>query len=248
MRKIILAGAIILAAPSASAQDFGNILKGIFGSSPKSSTSNKTATPSSALSNSEIQSGLKEALILGAQAVGSQLSKPDGYFGDNDIRIPLPGRLAQVQSQLSRIGMSGPLDDLQMKLNRAAESAAPQAADLVVDAVRSLTIEDGMALLNGGDTAATTLLRTKTESNLQALLKPYMQSALVDSGALNGVDSLSARYGLTSVTDDLKSQLVDSAVQEGLDGLFFYLAKEEQDIRKNPVKRTTDLLRKVFGG
>lgn len=248
MRKIILAGAVILATPSAGAQDFGNILKGIFGSSPQSTTSEKPTTANASLTNTEIQSGLKEALILGAEAVGSQLSKPDGYFGDNEIRIPLPGRLGQVQSQLSRIGLSGPLDDLQMKLNRAAESAAPQAADLVVEAVKSLTIEDGMALLNGGDTAATTLLRNKTETNLQALLKPYMQSALIDSGALNGVDSLSARYGMTSLTDDLKTQLVDSAVQEGLDGLFFYLAKEEQDIRKNPVKRTTDLLRKVFGG
>lgn len=248
MRIMILAGALTMAAPAAHAQDFGNVLKGIFGSSPKSSTSNKTSAAVSGLSNSEIQSGLKEALVLGAQAVGSQLSKQDGYFGDSEIRIPLPGRLGQLQSQLSRFGVSAPLDELQLRLNRAAETAAPQAVDLVVAAVQSLTIDDAVALLNGGDTAATDLLRSKTETDLQALLKPYMQSALLESGALTAVDGISSRYGLAQTTDPLKEQLVDSAVQKGLDGLFFYLAKEEQDIRKNPVKRTTDLLRKVFGG
>ena len=80
------------------------------------------------------------------------------------------------------------------------------------------------------------------------LLRPHMQSALAGSGALEQLDTVSARYGASGVTEDLKTQLIDNAVDKGLDGLFFYLAKEEQDIRKNPVKRTTDLLRRVFGG
>lgn len=244
MKYLMLAVLISTALPGAQAQSLGDLLNGVFGTSPK------TSEPRAAdgLSNSEVQSGLKEALILGAQAVGLQLAQTDGYFGDNQIRIPLPGRLNDVQSRLSQFGLSGPLDDLQLRLNRAAETAAPEAADLVVDAVRSLTIDDAMALLNGGDTAATDLLRQKTEPDLLLLLRPHMQSALAGSGALEQLDTVSARYGASGVTEDLKTQLIDNAVDKGLDGLFFYLAKEEQDIRKNPVKRTTDLLRRVFGG
>lgn len=244
MKYLMLAVLISAALPGAQAQSLGDLLNGVFGTSPKY-TERKAAD---GLSNSEVQSGLKEALILGAQAVGSQLAQTDGYFGDNQIRIPLPGRLNDVQSRLSQFGLSGPLDDLQLRLNRAAETAAPEAADLVIDAVRSLTIEDAMALLNGGDTAATDLLRRKTEPDLQLLLRPHMQSALAGSGALEQLDNVSSRYGVSGVTEDLKTQLIDNAVDKGLDGLFFYLAKEEQDIRKNPVKRTTDLLRRVFGG
>ncbi len=133
-------------------------------------------------------------------------------------------------------------------MNHAAEDAAPYAADLVVDAVSSITMGDALEILNGGDTAATNYLRGRTEADLIVLVEPYMRSALEDSGALTMVDSVAGRYGLQSLSGDLRDQLIDHAVERGLDGLFFYLAKEEQEIRSNPVKRSTDLLRRVFGG
>ena len=107
---------------------------------------------------------------------------------------------------------------------------------------------DALEILNGGDTAATNYLRGRTEADLMVLVEPYMRSALEDSGALTMVDSVAGRYGLQSLSGDLRDQLIDHAVERGLDGLFFYLAKEEQEIRSDPVKRSTDLLRRVFGG
>ena len=249
MRSIILSTLLalsVVSAPQASAQSLSDILGGIF--EPTSPEQSKTTRDLSGLSQFEVEAGFKEALTLGARAVGAQLSQENGYFGDSRIQIPLPGQLGEVQSQLSRFGMSGPLDDLQLRLNRAAEDAAPEAADLVVQAVQSVTINDALALLQGGDTAATEFLRSKTEGNLQELFRPYMQSALTGSGALDQVDQVSSNYGLSQYTDDLEDQMIDGAVSEGLDGLFYYLAEEERDIRKNPVKRSTDLLRRVFGG
>ncbi|WP_293612196.1 DUF4197 domain-containing protein [Ponticaulis sp.] len=258
MKYLMIAGLTICAAQSASAQSAQDIFNNIFGSRSNSSsedtttttsnTSNTTGNIASALSSSEIDSGLRQALTIGAQAVGEQLSVRNGYFGDDAIRIPLPGRLGELQSQMSRFGLSGPLDELQESLNHAAEDAAPQAADLVVDAVQSITIQDAVQLLNGGDTAATDYLRGRTEGDLALLVEPYMRSALESSGAFSTLDSVTSRYGLSALSADLQEQLIASAVEEGLDGLFFYLAKEEQDIRNNPVERTTDLLRRVFGG
>lgn len=248
MRSAILISILLLSSPPAFSQSFGDILNGIFGSQTETEEKSNSSMGASALSELDVEAGLKEALVLGAQAVGSQLSQTNGYFGDNNIQIPLPGRLAKVQSQLKRFGLSGPLDDLQLSLNRAAETAAPQAADLVVTAVQSLTVEDAFRLLEGGDTAATDLLRFKTEADLRVLARPYMESALANSGTIDAFDGLASNYGLSQYSEDLKTQLIDSAVNEGLDGLFFYLAREEQAIRKNPVKRTTDLLRRVFGG
>ncbi len=248
MRSAILLSLIVLASPPAFSQNFGDILNGLLGSKPNADRTTRPSVADSALSELDVEAGLKEALTIGAQIVGAQLSQRNGYFGDSNIQIPLPGRLGEVQSQLKRFGLSGPLDDLQLSLNRAAETAAPQAADLVVDAVQSLTMEDAFRLLEGGDTAATDLLRRKTEADLRLLARPYMRSALDRSGAIDTFDDLAFRYGLSDYSEDLKSQLIDSAVNEGLDGLFFYLAREEQAIRENPVKRSTDLLRRVFGG
>lgn len=254
----VIAGLSLTSA--AQAQSFGDLLGGLFGdrenkkaSEPDSSQaviqpSDRSATVASVLTQSEAQAGLKEALIVGARAVGQQLSAENGYFKDGNIHIPLPGRLEEVQKQLSKFGLSGQLDDLELRMNRAAEAAAPQAADLVVSAVQSLTIEDAIALVQGGDTAATDLLRSKTEPDLMGLLRPYVEDTLQDAGALSMIDQVSEEYGVGQLGANARTQLIDHAVSEALDGLFFYLAREEQSIRNNPVERSTDLLRRVFGG
>jgi hypothetical protein len=144
--------------------------------------------------------------------------------------------------------MAGPLDDLQLKVNRAAEAAVPTATTLMVDAVKSITIEDAMGILRGGDTAATDFLRKKTEANLRKAFRPYFDKALESSGALATVDGVVAKYGAGMVRTDAKNWLADSATTGALNGLFYYVAREEQAIRRDPVKRTSDLLRKVFGG
>ncbi|NBC20282.1 MAG: DUF4197 family protein [Alphaproteobacteria bacterium] len=199
------------------------------------------------LSAYEVEAGLREALTVGTRRVADQLGRQDGYFGDPEIRIPLPGQLGKLQSNLSRVGLSQPLDDLQLRLNRAAEAAVPQARELVIDAVSTITLEDAVAILNGPDTAATEYLRSRTEADLRAALTPYMDEALRESGAFAQLDTIARNNGLGVLAADLGDDLTRRAVNYGLDGLFLYVAREEERIRENPVARTTDILRKVFG-
>lgn len=200
------------------------------------------------LSNSEVSAGLKEALSLATDRASARLGARGGFFQDPAVRIPLPGVLSDAQKRLKPFGMSGPLDDLERRINRGAENAMPSAKTLVVDAVRSMSIEDAMGVLRGGDQAATDMLRAKTEVGLKQALEPYVESALADSGALRAMDTAVARYGAGLVETDAREVLVTSAVNGAVDGLFHYVAQEELAIRRDPVKRSTELLRKVFGG
>lgn len=199
------------------------------------------------LTSFEIESGLREALIVGTDRVVGQLGRTDGFFGDPQIRIPLPGQLGDIQSQLQPLGLSGPLDDLQLRMNRAAEDAVPAARDLVVNAVRSITLEDAMGILQGGDSAATDFLRRKTEDQLRSAFTPYLRSSLNEVGAFAALDQATAQYGVGGIGTSLRDNLVDHGVKLGLDGVFSYLATEEKAIRDDPVKRTSEILRKVFG-
>jgi hypothetical protein len=200
------------------------------------------------LSKSDVSSGLKEALTVATDTVARRIGAKNGYFGDSQIRIPLPGVLGDAQKRLKPFGMSGPLDDLQLRMNRAAETATPTARKLVVDAVKSMTIEDAVGILRGNDTAATDYLRRKTEPSLRRAFRPYVDKELTTSGALTALDGAIAKYGAGVAPADTHGWLADHAVTGALDGLFYYVAREEQAIRHDPVKRTTDLLKRVFGG
>lgn len=200
------------------------------------------------LTEAEIRDGLKEALTVGVDRAAGQLGAPDGFWANAEVRIPLPGVLKDVQERLDGVGLSGPLDDLQTRLNRGAEAAMPSAKALVVSAVQSMTIEDAIGVLRGGDTAATDFLRGRTEDGLRTALSPYVESALSDVGALDALDNAVNRYAAGLVRSDARGMLVENAVEGALDGLFLYLAREETAIRRDPVKRTTELLRRVFGG
>jgi len=226
--------------PAAAAQDFNKIASDILHQRLPGDT--KT------LSKGDVVSGLKEALRLGTEAAAKRVGAKDGFFGDPAIRIPLPGVLGEAQKKLQPFGMAGPLDDLQLKVNRAAEAAAPTAKKLMVDAVKSMTIEDGLSVLRGGETAATAFLRKKTEAGLRTAFRPYFEQSLASSGALASLDSAVAKYGAGMIKTDSKTWLTDHAVTGALNGLFYYVAREEQAIRRDPVKRTSDLLRRVFGG
>lgn len=222
--------------------DFGQVLGEVLGEVGSSGTS------SGELSTLEIDAGLRQALEIGAGRVAAQIGVVDGYWQDPQIKIPLPGRLGDVQRQLAQIGLSGPLDDLQLRMNRAAEEAVPAGKTIIVDAVRSITISDAVGILRGGDSAATDYLRGRTETSLRTLFKPYVETALDGSGAYRVLDSVTASQPLLAgAAIDYKSDLTTHAVQFGLDGMFTYLAQEEKKIRENPVARTTELLRRVFG-
>lgn len=246
--RALMVGAIALSLLPAGCEtgaggDFGTVLGEVLGGAPVGQAGSQGG-----LSSFEIDAGLRQALEIGATRVASQIGTTDGYWQDPKIRIPLPGRLGQVQSQLASVGLSGPLDDLQLRMNRAAEQAVPAGKTIVIDAVKSITIEDAIGLLRGGDTAATDFLRAKTETSLRSAFTPYVESALASSGAYQTLDQVTSSTPLLALAaGDYKSDLTGHAVQFGLDGMFSYLALEEQKIRDNPVARTTDLLRRVFG-
>ncbi len=225
---------------TSDAQDIGQILEGLSG------LQGETGTPAG-LTMLEVEQGLREALIVGTERVALDLGRVDGYFSDPNIRIPLPGTLGDLQQTLKPIGLSGPFDELQLRLNRGAEAAIPQAKALVIDAVRTITLDDALAILNGGDTAATDFLRQRTEPALREALTPHMRSALSASGAFTALEDVAGRNGLGGLTTSLGEDLTTRAVTYGLDGLFLYVAEEETRIRDNPLARTSEILRRVFG-
>jgi hypothetical protein len=207
----------------------------------------KDKKPGGGLTAADANAGLKEALNKAATTVSAQLGKQDGYFGDAKIRIPLPGFLGDTQKKLKPFGMSNSLDDLQLRMNRAAEQAAPQAKKLMIDAVTAMTFDDAMGIVKGGETSATDFLKRKTTTNLQASLRPYVTKALSDAGALSALDRAVSKYGMGLAPPDTRGWLTDKAVAGALDGLFYYVAQEERSIRQDPGKRSSDLLRRVFG-
>lgn len=247
MRRIILGAILACTLPAACETDgtagaFGEVLGSMSG------YPGATGPTQGGLTQSEIEAGLRQALEIGTERVASQIGVKDGYWADSAIRIPLPGRLGEAQSELKKLGLSGPLDDLQLRMNRAAEDAVPAGKQIVIDAVKSITIQDAMSILQGGDSAATDFLRGRTETSLRTTFKPYVEQALDSSGAYQTLDSVTSSVPMLAASAaDYKGSLTDHAVSLGLDGLFDYLAVEEQKIRENPVARTTDLLRKVFG-
>lgn len=242
--KYWLAGAMALTLPLTGCEadgDYGAVLGEVLG------TMQTGGAQTGALSMSEIDAGLREALIVGTNLVAGQLGQKNGYFADSTIRIPLPGRLGEFQRNLQQIGLSGPLDDIELRMNRAAEAAIPQARDLVVGAVRSITIEDALQILNGGDTAATDFLRGRTENQLRDAFAPHVNSALSQSGAFTAIESFAGNNGMGGISNQLQADLSTHAVNYGLDGVFHYVALEEKKIRENPLARTSEILRRVFG-
>jgi len=219
----------------------------------------------SGLTNEEIIQGLKEALRVGTDTAVSIVSQLDGYYGDPIIKILLPPEADIIVNNansplLTAIGVSQMIDDVILSINRSAEDAATEAASIFINAISSMTISDGLSILNGSDSAATHYLRITTNSDLHNLFKPKMQTSLNKPivGGTSAQDtwtSLTNQYnsvantlagqlaGLTPVT----TQLDDFITSKALDGLYIKIAEEEKDIRNNPIARINDILKKVFG-
>jgi hypothetical protein len=199
------------------------------------------------LSNQEIGDGLSEALRVGTERVVGQLSATDGYNLDPNIHIPLPGALKNVQKVLQSIGMSGLADDLELRLNRAAEAAAPEAKELFFQAISEMSFEDVQQIYNGPDDAATRYFQEKMTPELSERMQPVVESSLADVGAIQSYDDMMKQYKSVPFVPDARADLTSYVVGEAMDGMFHYVAIEEAAIRNDPAARTTELLQKVFG-
>jgi hypothetical protein len=213
-------------------------------SAPASSA--KPANPN--LSNDEIAGGLKEALTAGADRVVATLGKTDGFEKSPDVHIPLPGALKTAQTALKAVGASQLGDDLELRLNRAAEAAVPQAKGLFVDAISRMSIDDARQILSGPDDAATHYFKGKMEAPLARQMTPIVGSELSEAGAVKAYDTMIDRYKDIPLVPDIKTDLTGYVVDKAIDGVFLYLGREEAAIRKDPARQTTALLKKVFGG
>jgi hypothetical protein len=199
------------------------------------------------LGSDEIGEGLREALRVGTQTVVEQLGKSGGFNLDPQIHIPLPSQLDQVKSILGKVGMESMLTDLESRMNQAAETAVPKAKTLFVDAINDMTLDDVMAIYNGPDDSATEYLKSKMSDSLAIEMKPIIDESLADAGAVKTYDDIMQQYSSVPFVPKVDVDLSDYVVQKGMDGIFYYLAKEEAAIRQDPVKRTTDILKQVFG-
>lgn len=200
-----------------------------------------------ALSVGEIASGLKEALQVGTGRTVSTVGVLDGFNANPEIHIPLPGTLRKVQSALEPLGMSDLADDLELKLNRAAEAAAPEARALFVDAISAMTLDDVMGIYEGPQDAATRYFQDKMTPDLTEKMRPIVMDTMAEAGAVKAYDDMMAPYQALPLMPDVKADVTDYTVGKALEGLFHILAKEEAAIRQNPTARTTALLQKVFG-
>lgn len=200
----------------------------------------------SSLTTDEIGNGLKEALRVGSETVVKQLGTEDGFNSDSSIHIPLPENLNKVKSMLSKVGKASYFEDLELRLNRAAEYATPKAKELFADAITEMTMEDVKKIYDGPDDAATQYFKEKMSPKLADEMRPVVDDTLLQVGAIRSYDNMIQEYKKIPFVPDIKADLSDHVVQKGMDGIFYYLAKEEAAIRQNPVKRTTELLQKVF--
>lgn len=202
----------------------------------------------SSLSRSDIISGLKEALRVGSERVVGRLGATDGFYKDSAVHIPLPGALRNVQKALSGIGMSGMMDDLELKMNRAAEMAVPKAKKLFSDAIAQMTVEDAQKIYRGPNDAATRYFQEKMSAPLKDEMRPLVKDAISRTGAVTQYDAAMSKYRTIPFVPDAKADLTEHVLDGSLAGIFHYLAEEEAAIRQNPAKRTTEILQKVFGG
>lgn len=210
------------------------------------------------LSHGQAARGLRTALDQAARLATNRLGRRDGFWGDPQVRIPLPRQVASIQSTLRRVGMSGAIDDLELGLNRAAESAMPAARDIFVSAIRDMSVSDAVDIVRGSDTAATEYLRRSSGPLLERALEPHMQSAMSSAGVYGALDriephinrgnSFLGRFGIGGTSaDDLAERLSDHAVDKALDGVFYYVGQEERAIRRDPLGQASSILRRVFG-
>ena len=199
------------------------------------------------LSTDEIGGGLKEALRVGTENVVSSLGATDGFNLDPQIHIPLPQQLGQVKKVLGKVGMDSMLVDLETRLNRAAEIATPKAKQLFIGAINDMTLDDVMAIYNGPEDSATQYFRSKMAGPLAIEMRPVVDESLADVGAAKSYDAAMERYNSVPFVPTVDADLSDYVVEKGMDGIFYYLGKEEAAIRQDPAKRTTDLLKLVFG-
>ena len=197
------------------------------------------------LTNDEIISGLKEAFQVGTERGTQKLSAVDGFFKDAVIKILMPAEAVKVEKTLRNLGMGKQVDNAILSMNRAAEDAAKSAAPIFINAIKQMSFQDALGILKGGDSAATKYLREKTSRELTEAFRPVIENSLTKVNATKYWNTVFTSYNKFS-SDKVNTDLPAYVTEKALAGIFYQVAQEEMKIRKDPVARTSDILKKVF--
>lgn len=208
------------------------------------------AAPAASLpgvSESEANSGLKQALMDGSVAAVRVLGVENGFFGNPKVKIPLPPALQRIESALRFAGMRQQADDLVLAMNRAAEAAVPEARALLVDSVKRMTVKDAHGILTGGDTAATQYFRRTTHDQLAKRFLPIVKKATDRVGLAEQYNSLAGQAMQFGLVRQDQATIEGYVTEKALDGLYLMIAEQEKSFRANPLGASSDIVKRVFG-
>lgn len=201
------------------------------------------------LSQKDAAGGVRAALEKGAEVAVQLLGKPDGFWANDKVRIPLPDWLGKAERAIKLIGRGKDVDDLKVGVNRAAEQAVPQSKQLLGNAVKAMSVEDAKSILTGGDTSVTTFFKDKTHAPLTDKFLPIVSSVTERIGLAKQYNALASQIsqsGMIKISAE-QATVERHVTTKALDGLYFMIGEEEKKIRENPAGAASDLLKKVFG-
>ena len=268
MKKISIAAAIVLCSTLSFSFDLNSITKSVMDNVTKTDTASSTASAASSLSDSTVTSGLKEALKVGVDYAVKNLGADNGYLSNSLVKIPLPENLEKAESMIRSVGGDKMADDLINSMNEAATKAAPQTAEIFVDAIDKMSLTDAQKILSGDDSAATDYFKANTTDSLKKLIAPIIQTTMKENQVAGYYDAfnnyykeygkgivenssvmgLAKNFGVDSyIPESSDENLDDYVTDKAIDGLFKMIATKESAIRSNPVEQTTSILKQVFG-
>ncbi len=241
MKTAVIAILFLLIAylTGASAGLFDDALKAVEQPSPKASQKSPDEKTTA--------SGLQEALTIGTKNAVKEVSKVNGYFGNEAIKILLPDKIKKAGDMLSTIGFKKEVNDFVLSMNQAAEKAAPKALPIFEDAIKHMTFDDAKKILQGGDTAATAFFKEKTQVKLFDEFKPVVTGSMEKVGVAQSYKKMTAGYDQLPFVKKEDVDLDQYITNKALDGLYYMVGQEEKKIRTDPAAQVTDLLKKVFG-
>ena len=248
MKKLIAVSALAVFMTQANALDLSTLKDAIKSSGSTNSDNTASSTGGvSSLTNSEANGGLKEALTQGVSKAVASLGATDGFFGNKDVKIPLPNSLKKIEKGMKFMGMGKQSDELILKMNRAAEAAVPEAKTLLFDSVKKMSLADAKAILTGPQDAATQYFKKTTSAQMGEKFLPIVTKAtenvqLADS--YNKYAEMGSKFGVVKKEDANINQYV---TKKALDGVYYMVAQEEAAIRKDPLGQASAILKKVFG-
>ena len=210
----------------------------------------KTTETSNPLTNEEVIKGLKEALSQGIEKGANQASALDGFLKNDLIKLPFPPDAKKVKDKAIQLGLENKVNEFEEVLNRSAEQAAKEAAPIFLSAIKNMSVQDGFGILKGGDNAATNYLKDNTSEKLYNAFFPKVEAAISSVNLTSYWNPLAKSYNKTTLlsgNEPINTDLNKYVTERAISGLFLLIENEEKKIRKDPIARASDILKKVFG-